>query len=105
MKVKYGLVSRCYSCGIPNKTANRSRTSPSERSVFQSTQLKEVGDLKSILTSDMEIQNLECVKLVFRLALVHYFLTILPFLHFGMVMYILVHYMLEVCNLLSYFDL
>ena len=36
----------------------------------------------------------------FDLALVQYFLTMFPSLHFGVVMYVLCHYMLEVCDLL-----
>lgn len=60
------------------------------------------GNLKSVLTSDMEMQSLEFAQLVFGLTLVQYFLTMFPFLHFGVVMYILCHYMLQVCDL---FDL
>lgn len=37
----------------------------------QSTMLKGVGKLKSPLTSDMEMQNLEFAMLVFSFALVH----------------------------------
>ncbi|KAL6035795.1 hypothetical protein STEG23_005192 [Scotinomys teguina] len=50
--------------------------------------LNGVGDLKSALTSDMEMQSLEFVQLVFSPALVQCFLTMLPFLLFGMVMYL-----------------
>ena len=46
-----------------------------ERSVLQSIKMKGVGDLKSVLTSDIEIQHLEFVLLVFGFALVQYFLT------------------------------
>jgi hypothetical protein len=38
--------------------------------VLQSTKLKGVGELKSILTSDMEMKSLEFAQLVFSLALV-----------------------------------
>ena len=66
-----------------------SGTSPRERSVLQSTkEVKGVGDLKSALTSDMEMQSLEFAQLVFGLALVQYFLSMLPSLCFGMVMYV-----------------
>ena len=44
--------------------------------MLQSTKLNGVGDLKSILTSDMEMQSLEFAQLVFSLALVQDFLTI-----------------------------
>jgi hypothetical protein len=47
-----------------------SGNSPGERSVVQSIKLKEVGNLKSTLTSDMEVQSLEFARLVFSLALV-----------------------------------
>ena len=57
-----------------------------------------------VLTLDTEMQSLEFTQLVFSLALVQCFLTMLPFLHFGIVMYILCYYMLEVCDLLFYFD-
>lgn len=50
------------------------------------------------MASDMEMQNLEFVELVFGLELVYYFLTMLPFRPFGMMMYILCHEILEVCD-------
>ena len=59
-----------------------------------------IGDLKSALTSDVEVQNLACILLVFGLACVQYFCTMLPFLPSGMVMYSLFDCMLEVCDLL-----
>ena len=72
--------------------------------MLRSTKLKRVEDLKSVLTSDLETQSLEFAQMVFGLPLVQYFLSMLPSLHFGMVLYILCHYMLEVCDLLFYFD-
>ena len=71
--------------------------------VLQSTKLEGCGDLKSILTSDMEMQSLEFAQMVFSLALVQYFLTILPFLHLEQVIYIQCHYMLGVCDLFFFF--
>ena len=65
--------------------------------MLQSTKLKEVGDLKSILTSDMEMQCLEFAG--FGCALDQYFLTVCPSIPFGMVMHILCQCMLEVCGL------
>jgi hypothetical protein len=41
------------------RRAANSGTSPRERSVLQSTKLKGVGDLRSALTSVMEMQSLE----------------------------------------------
>jgi hypothetical protein len=70
--------------------------------VLQSTKLKGVGDPKSTLTSDMEMLSLESAPLGFGLALVQYFLTMLPFLCFRTVIYILCHYMLEVSDLVFF---
>jgi hypothetical protein len=53
--------------------------------------------MKSALMSGMKMQSLEF------LALVQYFLTVFPSLPFGAVMYILCHYMLEVCDHLFLF--
>ena len=46
-----------------------------ERTVLHSIKLEGVEDLKSTLTSDMEMQNLEFALHVFCLAFVQYFLT------------------------------
>jgi hypothetical protein len=72
--------------------------------VLQSAKLKGLGDMKSTLTSDMEMQSLEFAQMIVGLALVQYFLAFLPFLIFEMAMNILFHFMLEVCNLLFHFD-
>lgn len=53
---------------------------------------------------DIRHGNSEFAQLVFGLALVQYFLTVFPFLPFGMVMDILCHCRLEVCDLLFHFD-
>lgn len=58
----------------------------------------------SSLTLNIELQYLEFVLLEFSLALVQYFPTMSPFFPFGMAMYILEHYMLEVYNLVFGFD-
>lgn len=55
-------------------------TSPIKRSMWQSRKLKKIGDLKSIFSSDMEMQRLEFAQLGFVLALVQPFFTMLPFL-------------------------
>ena len=68
--------------------------------MVQSTKLNGVGDLKNILTSDMEMQSLEFAQLVFGLVLVQYFLTMIHFLHFEMVVCLQCHCMLEGCDLL-----
>ena len=54
-------------------TKERCTTNPRERSVLQSTKLEGVGDLKSALTSDMEMLGVEFSLLVFSLALAQYF--------------------------------
>ena len=79
----------------PKKAANRNGTNPSEKRILQS-KLKRVRDLKRVLVSDVEMQNLEFAQLIFSLVLV---LTMFPFLCFGMVTYILFHYILKVCDL------
>ena len=68
--------------------------------MLQLTKLKGVEDLKRLLTSVMEIQSLEFAQLVLGFALVQYFISVLPSLTFGIVMYIMCHCMLEVCDLL-----
>jgi hypothetical protein len=70
-------------------------TSPRERSRLQSTKLKGVGDLKHVLTSDLEMQSLEFNRLLFHLALLQHFLIMFSFLYFGMVMYTLRHHILN----------
>ena len=50
-----------------------SGTGPREITVLQSTKLKRVGDLKTALTSGMEMQSLEFTQLFFGLAFVQYF--------------------------------
>lgn len=72
--------------------------------MLQSTKLKGIGDLKSTLMSDMEIQSLEFVQLIFGLALVQCFLTMFSFFLLEKEMYILCYCMLEVYDLLSTFD-
>lgn len=59
--------------------------------------------MNSALTLDTEMQSLEFTLLVFSVPLVPYFLPMLPFLSFGMEMYILYLYTLEVCYLLIVF--
>ena len=84
---------------LPRKAAEHLRTRTRERSVLQLTQLKGVGDLKSVLLSDMEIKSLKFVSLVFRLISVQHFLVMLLLLPFGMVTYVLFHCILEICGL------
>ena len=48
--------------------------------------------------------SLEVVQVVFSLALIQYFLIVFPFLPFEMVMYILCHYVFELCNLFYHFN-
>ena len=62
-----------------------SAISPRERGVWQSTKIKGIGDLKSALTLDMEMQGLELAQVGFSIVLVQHFLTIQSSLPFGMV--------------------
>ena len=50
----------------------------------------------------MEIQSVQFAQLVSSLALVQYFLTMLPLFHFEMIMDILCQYMVKVCDLLGF---
>ena len=72
--------------------------------MLQSAKLKGIGYLKSVLISGMQMQSLEFPQLAFGLAVVHYFLTMFQSLCFGIVMYILCHYVLEICNLIFDFN-
>ena len=54
---------------------------------------------------DIKHEEFRVVQLVFNLASLQHFLTMHPSLHFGALMYILCHYMLEVCDLPFHFDL
>lgn len=90
---------------LPKKAATRSGNSPRERNILHSTKLKGFGDVKSTLTTDMEMQSLAFAQVIFTLALFHYFLTMFLFLPFGMEIYNLCHYILDVCNLLFVFIL
>lgn len=77
----------CDNC--QGKLLTESETRPRERSVLQSRSLKN-GDLKNILTLDLEMRGL---AFVINLPLIMNFPNIFPFLHLGMVMYIPYHYM------------
>lgn len=50
------------------------------------------------------MHSLEFAHLLFSLAFIWYFIVILSSLDFGVAIYILCHYILEVCNLLFDFD-
>lgn len=51
-----------------------------KRNVLQSIKVKEVGELKNVLTSGIEKQNLRFALMAFSLALIQYLLTLLCFL-------------------------
>ena len=90
---------------LPKRAANKEWNRP-KRSVLLAVNKAKCHsrDVESALTSDIEVQNLEFSLQVFGLALVQHFLNVFPFLCSGPVMCILCHYMLEVCDLLFYFD-
>ena len=51
--------------------------------------MNRVGNLKNLLTEEMEPQTLEFIQLGFSLPLVHYFLTMFHLPPFEMVIYII----------------
>lgn len=53
----------------------RSGINPSERKKLQSTEMKVAEDVKSMMTSDREIKNMEFAQLDLCLASVQYFFT------------------------------
>ena len=75
-----------------------------ERGVLWSTKLKGVEGLKNALTSAMEMQKSEFALLI--LVLLWSSISSLCYISipFGIGIYILCHCMLEVCDLLFYFD-
>lgn len=90
---------------LPRKAADSVWTQP-KRGVLRSTKLRGMGDAESPKASDTdtEAQGLESALLLSALALAQGFLTMLPFLPFGMKMYTLYHCMFDVCDLLFYLD-
>ena len=89
---------------IVKRAANREWNQSKRKKCVAVNKAKRSWRSEEELVSDMEMQSLEFSPLVFHLALVLYFFAIFSSLHFGMVMYILYHYMLEVCDLLFDFD-
>lgn len=81
VKVKPQLPGRPHNVGDARAVGHllMSRLSQLERKKCVAvTKPKGTGDLKSVSTSDMEIQSLEFAQLAFGFALVEYFLTMLP---------------------------
>lgn len=99
VNIKSGLCWRTPDVGeastlgyLPKTAIGRAWNQPIGEGLSQSRNLEGIGDLKSPLTADMVMQDLEFFLLGFTLALVPYFFTILPFLPFVMVMSILCHW-------------
>ena len=67
VKGKPGLPWRPQGVGDAMPRKAHIRTTAGESGVLQSAKLKGVGDLKSILTSGMEMRSLEFAQLVFLL--------------------------------------
>lgn len=80
-------------------TVMKDGTSSREKRMLQAAKLEGQSDLSS-LTPDMELQGLEFALLAFSPALVQYLLSMVPFLPFVMIMYVLCHCVLEVYDLL-----
>ena len=55
---------------LPRKAANREWNQPKRKKCVAVNEMKEGGDLKSMLTSDMEMRSLEFAQLVFSFVLV-----------------------------------
>ena len=84
---------------LPRRAAKRKWEQPRREKCAVVNRGGKSRELKSMLTSDVEMQSWESAQLVFALALVQYLLTVLSSLQFGMVMDILCHCILEVCDL------
>lgn len=103
LKAIHGLLQRPHDVGearavdyLPRKAAECLGIRARERSVLRLTQLKGVGDRKTVLISDMETERLKFVSLVFRLISVQHFLIMPPLLPFRIVMYVLFYCILEI---------
>ena len=84
---------------IQRRTASREWNQPKRKKCVAVNKAERSWRSEEHLTSDMEIQSLEFAQLVFfNLVLVQYFLSMLPSIYFETVMYILCHYVLEVCD-------
>jgi hypothetical protein len=88
---------------LPRKSANREWSQPKRKNCVAVNKAERSWRLKSILTADIKMLSLELVQVAFGLALVQYFVTMLPSIHFGTVINILCYDMLEVCDLLFNF--
>lgn len=65
--------------------------------------MNRVGILKSTLVSDMEMQGLECSLLVLLMSSISSLCSLSFLLEWRIVMYVLCHCVLKVCDLLFYF--
>ena len=89
---------------LPRRAADREGNQLKTKKCAAVNTAGRTWDLKSAVTSNTEMQNLGFSLPALGLDLIQYFLTVLPFLHFGMIMCILCHCMLKVCDLLFAFD-
>lgn len=78
---------------LPRRTADNEWAQPKREKCITVSKDGGVGP------SDMELPSSEFTLLDFGFPLVQYFPTIPPFLPFGMVMHILCHWRLELCDL------
>jgi len=72
--------------GAVNTVLDESKT---EREMCCSQEAERIGNIKNNLTLDITIQNLKFVHVGFQSCFGLYFLSMCPFLPFGMVIYIL----------------
>ena len=110
VQLKLGLSWRPQDVGdarvmdLQRKAADKKRNQPKKKKYVAVNKDERNQDLKSTLISDIEMRCFEFPELVFHFVLVKFFLAMLSSLCFGMVLHMLCHYMLEVCNLLFYFS-
>lgn len=96
-------IPRCWTCQslgyLPRRAPDLGGTSPREASMLLSTKMNEIGDLENSFASDMEMQSLKISQFISCFVLFQYFLSMLHFFNFGMITYILCHYIFKVCDL------
>ena len=107
VKLKPGLPCRPHDVGdarsidiCPGKVL-MGGTSPRERRMLKLVKLERQSH-QNCLTTDMELLSLKFALLSFSLVLVLYCFTVSSFLHFGLVMHILCHYILGVYYLFCF---
>lgn len=89
---------------LPKRSAKSMEASPERERYVAFKKTERCWGNEECFDIRHEIQNLEFTLMTFGLALVRYFLILLPLLPFGMTICILCHFILEVCDPLIDFD-